>query len=502
MPNSHSLTRNAAWLIAGKTLAFAATFALPLIIVRRLSPFQVGVYQQVFLVINTLVTVLPLSVSLSAYYFLPREPERARQIVLNICLYSLGVGAVAWAALATFPGFISRVLANPQLSGYSHWIGVAATLLLLGATLEPVSVARGDMKTATAFIVGSSVARGILMAAAALFFSSVSALVWAIVIFGAAQSAVTLLYLHLRYPGFWRAFDSRMALRQLRYAAPLGFSGILWYSETDLHNYFVSHLAGTLAFAIYSYGTFDIPLAGIVTEGVATVMIPRLSLLQKAGDHRQIVQIIAAAMRKLAFLIFPIAGVLLVTSREFILFFFTQRFAAAIPIFRINLCLLPLATIVTDPVIRAYTAFHPTLVRLRIVLFALICAALWFFTSRYGGLGAIAVVVSARYLETGIIALLLRPIVGIQPQDIRLLRDPAKLAAAAVVAGAVTELARLSLAGARPFDVLAVCGTVYLIAYLVAVAALRVPTAGEWATARALLRNTAARLRLGPPTAG
>ncbi len=502
MPTSHSLTRNAAWLIAGKTLAFAATFALPLIIVRRLSPFEVGVYQQVFLVINTLVTVLPLSVSLSSYYFLPREPERARQIVLNICLYSMAAGALAWTTLATFPGLVARVLADPQLSGYSHWIGVAAMLLLLGAVLEPVSVARGDVKTATAFIVASSVARGVLMACAALFFSTVPALIAAIVVFGAAQSAITLYYLQSRYPGFWRAFDWNMALRQLRYAAPLGFSGILWYSETDLHNYFVSHLAGTLAFAIYSYGTFDVPLAGIVTEGVATVLIPRLSYLQKIGDHRQVVHIIGTATRKLAFLIFPIAGVLLVTSREFILFFFTQRFAAAVPIFRVNLCLLPLAAIVTDPVIRAYTEFHSILVRIRVLMFVLICAALWFFTSRYGGLGAISVVVSARYLETGIIALLLWPIVGIHRQDIRLLRDPAKLATASVFAAAVTEFARLSLAGARPFDILAVCGCVYLVAYLAAVVALRVPTTEEWNLARTLLRRAFTTLRLGARTAG
>ncbi len=502
MPTSHSLTRNAAWLIAGKALAFAATFALPLIIVRRLGPFQVGTYQQVFLVINTLIAVLPLSVSLSAYYFLPREPARAPQIVLNICLYSLGAGAVAWASLAAFPTLVTRTLANPQLAGYAHWIGLAATLLLLGAALEPISVARGDMKTATAFIVASSVARGLLMSAAALFFASVPALLWAIILFGAAQSAVTLLYLHAKYPRFWRAFDRSMALRQLHYAAPLGFSGILWYSETDLHNYFVSHLAGTIAFAVYSYGTFDVPLAGIVTEGVATVLIPRLSYLQKIGDHGAIVEILGAAMRKLAFLIFPIAGVLLVTSREFILFLFTSRFAAAVPIFRINLCLLPLAAVVTDPVIRAYTAFHSTLVRIRVFMFALICAALWFFTSRYAGLGAISVVVASRYLETAIVALLLSPLVGIRRHHLRLLRDPAKLAAAALFAAAVTELARLSLSHSRPFDVLAVCGTAYLIAYLAAVVALRVPTPEEWNLARTFLRSAAARLRLSRTAAG
>ncbi len=502
MQKPQNLTRNATWLIAGKALAFAAALALPLIIVRRLSPFQVGMYQQVFLVINTLVTVLPLSVSMSAYYFLPREPERGRQVVLNICLYSVGAGVLAWATLTAFPSIVARALADAALTGYAPLIGLAATLLLLGAAMEPISVARQEIKTATAFIVGSSVSRGALMTGAALVFSSVPALVWAIVIFAAAQSAVTLIYIESNYPGFWRAFDWPMARRQLRYAIPLGFSGIIWYCETDLHNYFVSHLAGTVAFAVYSYGTFDVPLVGIVTEGVASVMIPRMSYLQKVGDHRAVVAVVGAAMRKLAGIVFPIAGVLLVVSREFILFLFTKRYEASVPIFRVNLCLLPLAFVVTDPVIRAYTAFHATLVRIRVVMFVLLCAALWVFTSRYGGLGAISVVVAARYFETAVIAVLLWPMIGILRQDMRLLRDPAKLAAAAVAAAAVTEFVRNLLAGSRPYDVLAFCGTVYLFVYVAAVVALRIPNADEWAMARSIALRAGARLRLRSRSVG
>ncbi len=476
--------------------------ALPLIIVRRLSPFQVGMYQQVMLVITTLVTVLPLSVSMSAYYFLPREPERGREVVLNICLYSLAVGLLAWALLGAFPGVVAGTLADAALTGYAPLIGVAATLLLLGASMEPISVARLDMRTATAFIVGSSVSRGALMMGAVLVFGSVPALVWAIVIHGAAQSALTLTYLETKYRGFWRAFDWGMARRQLRYAAPLGFSGILWYCQTDLHNYFVSHIAGTVAFAAYSYGTFDVPLAGIVTEGVATVMIPRMSLLQKMGDHRAVIALGAAAMRKLAGVMFPVAAVLMVVSREFVVFLFTRRYEAAAPIFRVNLCLLPLAAVVTDPAVRAYTEFHSTLVRIRVAMFAVLCAALWVFTSRFGGIGAISVVVAARYGETAVMAALLWPMVGIERGDIRLLRDPAKLALAAIAAAAVTEFVRTLLGGWRPFDVLAVCGTVYLAAYLSAVAALRVPTAEEWAIARHIAHRAGARLGFGARSAG
>jgi hypothetical protein len=52
---------------------YCATAAVAL----RMDLDEVGVYKQVFLIVNTGVTVLPLGFSMSAYYFLPsREPDQ------------------------------------------------------------------------------------------------------------------------------------------------------------------------------------------------------------------------------------------------------------------------------------------------------------------------------------------------------------------------------------------------------------------------------------------
>jgi len=55
-----TLARRVMWLASAKAVAFALGFALPLILVRSLSQTEFGLYKQVFLLLNTAITILPL----------------------------------------------------------------------------------------------------------------------------------------------------------------------------------------------------------------------------------------------------------------------------------------------------------------------------------------------------------------------------------------------------------------------------------------------------------
>src|ERR1041384_394548 len=92
-----SLTLGAFWIMFAKTLAFAFSFALPLLLVRRLSQHDLGLYKQAFLVVGTATAVFSLNFNTSAYYFLPREQGGRRQaVVLNILIFNLLAGGLAF----------------------------------------------------------------------------------------------------------------------------------------------------------------------------------------------------------------------------------------------------------------------------------------------------------------------------------------------------------------------------------------------------------------------
>ena len=58
-----------------KSISYALSLALPLILVRQFDVKAFGVYKWVFLLVTSVVGLLPPGIGMTAFYFLPREPE-------------------------------------------------------------------------------------------------------------------------------------------------------------------------------------------------------------------------------------------------------------------------------------------------------------------------------------------------------------------------------------------------------------------------------------------
>lgn len=471
------MTAQAFWIMLAKTVAFGFTFALPLLLVRRLSQTDFGVYKQIFLLVGTAFSLLPLGVGMSAYYFLPREPERRPQIVFNILIFHLLVSALFLVVVALRPSLLSALFNSAEMEGYSLLVGLVVMTWVTSSLLEVFTIARQELRFATALVILSQLTKAALMFGAVLLFGTVRALLWAALVQGVLQTATLLVYLRARYGNFWRGFDTTLWRTQLAYALPFGFASVLYRSQLELDNYFVSHWFGPAAYAIYAVGCFEVPLLGLLAESISSVTIPRVSFLQKEGARREIAELVARVMRKLALVLFPLYFLLLATGREFVTFLFTDRYAESWPIFAFNLTLIPLLLITSayDPVMRAYAEHRYFLLKLRCVLLVLMVAGLFFATARFGLVGAIAVNISVNLIDRAVVALKVKSILGLGRRDLSLFGDIWRIAVAAAVAGAVTLwTARWALAGARPFTVLAVGGIVFSVVYVAGVLVLRV----------------------------
>jgi O-antigen/teichoic acid export membrane protein len=447
-------------------VGFAFSMALPLLLVRRMDRVEYGLYKQAFLVVTTAVIVLPLGVPMSAFYFLARENTRRRETVLNIVMFHVAAGALASGALILYPSILTVIFHDTRLAPYSAWIGVTILFWITGAFLDIVPVANDEVRLASAFIVGIQASRALIFVGAVLFFGTLRSLLAAAVLHGLIQTVVLVCYLESRFSGFWRAFDWAVAREQLSYALPLGAAGLLMMAQTDLHNYFVSNHFGPAQFAVYSIGTLQLPLMGLIWEAANSVLITRVSVLQKRNHSREIVLLVARAACKLAAVYFPVYAFLMVAGREFLQVLFTARFAQSWPIFAVNLTLLPLGIILLDPLYRAFERERYFLLRLRLMLAGVLIAALWLFTARAGLLGVIAMVVAIVAVERMAMAIHFGRLLGVTARDMVLLGDVGKLAMAAVGAGAIAALARLLVAPRGDLAVLVGCGAVFAGVYL------------------------------------
>ena len=485
-----SLTVRALWLLVAKILAFALSIALPLLLVRRLSQQEFGLYKQAFLVVGTALALLPLGFQMSAFYFLPRDKDRQGPIILNILLFHVLMGGLGALILIVFPQLLSTIFHSAQLVNYAYIIAAVIFFWVVSSFLEVVSVAHQEARLSTIFIICAQLTKTGLLVLAAIAFDSVRALIYAAMVQGIVQTIILLIYLRSRFPRFWVSFDWAVLRMQMSYALPFGVAGLLFTMQTDLPNYFVSNRFDPATFAIYAIGVFNIPLVGMLSESVGSVMIPQVSLLQKQGDHREILALAARVARKLALVYLPLYAFLIVMGREFLTFLFTRQYAASWPIFAINLTLLPLSIFVSDPIMRAYAEQRKFLPKLYLALVVLLFAALWVGTSRFGLIWAISVVVGVSIIGRIATWIKIGSMLDIRLGDIKLLKDVGKVALAAVAAAIVTALVRTAVIRMSPLSMLVIGATVFGLVFLAGILLLGLPTLEE----RGLVKKQLSRL--------
>jgi O-antigen/teichoic acid export membrane protein len=480
-----SLTRQASWLLAAKTIGFGLTFALPLLLVRTLTQHEFGLYKQAFLIVATAVTVLPLGFGMTAFYFLPREPQRRGTVVLHVLTVYAAVGAVAATVLTIWPHLLAKAFGSPELIAYAPWLGFVILTWTIGSFLEIIPVARGDVRASTTFIVSSPASKTLLFIVAALGAGSVSSLIYAALVQGIVQIAVLLLYLRSAFPGYWRSYDWNFLRTQGSYAVPLGLSVILFRLQLDLPHYFVAHSFGASVYAIYAVGVVNVPFIGLLRESVGSVMLPRVSLLEAQQNPRPILELLARVSRRLALVYFPVYVLMMVVGRDFIAFLFTPQYGASWPIFAVNLTLLPLGVLILDPITRAFASQRYFILGLRIALLAVSALTLWIATPRLGPLGVVTLVVALQATGTAASAWKLARVMRMDRSQLRLFNGLRPIALAAVLAGIVCALVR-HLVGAAPLRTLAVCGATYSIAYASILMVLDVLTPEELAWLRSM----------------
>lgn len=437
---AQSLKSQSAWLLFAKIIGFGFSFLLPLLVVRYLSQEKIGLYRESFLVIVNAVAILPFGFSMSAYYFLSRETVRRGAAICNILLFNAVIGGLACLALFFYPQIIGNIFQSDDLTRLVPKIGIVIWIWIFSTFLETVAIANQEARLATVFIIFAQFSKTFLMVGAVILFGTVESFIYAAMIQGVLQTAILFAYLNSRFPRFWNEFGLKFFIEQAIYVGPFGLAGILWILQNDVHNYFVGYKFSSAEFAIYAYGCFQLPLIGMLTESVTSVLIPRMSELQTTNDKREMIRITMRAMQKLAFFYFPIYIFLLITAQTFIITLFTADYLPSVPIFIINLTLLPFGILITDPIVRAYKEFGRFLLVLRIFILSGLVMALYFGLQYFGLSGIITIAVIAILTERVIAAIAVAYKLDFKRRDFALFENVGKTAVVSFIAGIVTYL--------------------------------------------------------------
>lgn len=324
------------YIFASKMVGYGVRLILPYFLVRLLSVADFGAYRQFFLLEVYIAALFALGLNQALYYFIPRDERNAGAYFLNTVLMNVAIFTVAFIVIGAFAGPISRWL-NMAILQDAFWeLALYVVALMLTVACDCYLMARQRVKAAAAFEVVGQVVVSLVCVAAAFATRSLEAVLVGLVVARAAQLVAMLLYIQFGLRGF-RAERYFFGIReQIRYAVVLGAGGTLFSMMMRLHEFFVSRYFGTEAYAVYSAGCTDLPFIQMFVQSLAVVALGQFALMEKENDWDGILRLWKRVLTSSYAVALPVIAFLLLVSKPLILFMFTDKYAAAIPIFQIN----------------------------------------------------------------------------------------------------------------------------------------------------------------------
>lgn len=414
-----------------------------------------GTYQQIWLYYNLIVQIFAMGVPASMLFFIPRLPvERHAVFVRQSLLMLAGVGLVFGLATASLAGVLGGAMNNPALPGPLRMFALYPALALPAslASLWLVAIGRPHLGASLAWIQTALTAGFVWLAV--WLHHSVEAVVVAVIAAMAVSLAITLLLVIRQYG--WRGawWSKGVAREQLGYSVPLGLAASIGGLSKQLDRIVVSLSLTPAAYGVYVNGAFELPVVGLFTGALTTVLVPEFARLLK--DQRAGVEVWRMwnqVAERTALVLFPLCVFLMLFAVDVIILLFSERYRASAGVFTVYLLTLPVRITQFGALLRAAgrTGWIMWLSVGQVALGTLLCFVL---LRLFGMMGAAAGYVLLTYAAAAACLVLIRRLTG------RPLRQSMPWRRLGVVAGASV----LAIAGALPALLLAEAGALRLAA--------------------------------------
>lgn len=467
-------------------LAYAVMFMVPLVNVRTLDVEEYGYYRQFWLLIETLSPLLILGFPRSLQYFMSHSETREEQsayltqsVLLPACAAVIGILVYAVMAHTLAQGLGSTARA------FFWRLSLITFCLVSTEFMEILFVSERRPVAQSVYHFSAAGTQAVCVMLASFMTHDVNSIVWTIACFALARFLFGIGYVHTRYGLSLAYVSSRTIKNHLSFAVPLGLAQVALTFVAQTDKFVISRYLGREAFAVYAAGAFQIPFATIVLASIANVTFPRMVEYQRIANYGAMVTLWRNAVLKTVVLFFPTFVFLEIMARPFITILFTEKYAAAAPVFMIYLLLFLHSSADSGAIIQAHKRNGFLLKGLLVAfVFNLILSLALFRT--IGRIGAPLATVITMTIYHGINLWYSAKLCGKSFFDLVPVRGLVARFGAAVVPGVMIWL----LVRGRPvtnFVELVIAGAIYGVVYLAICAYTRIFTLADL---RAMLGRT------------
>jgi O-antigen/teichoic acid export membrane protein len=447
-------------LSSGQALTALVGIASAAVLARVFSQHDYGTYRQTLLAYTFAAPFVTLGFDRALYYFLPGEEKRSRGILVENLLWLFGAGAIlSLFLLAGGNRLLAMRFNNPDLKNLLLVLIPYPLLMLPAASLPACLMARNRTGQVAGFNVGSRLLMFIAIILPCLVWPYPSTAIAGVVV-GAAVTTVAAVVLMIRSTGgSWQPTYAGIR-RQAVFSVPLGLASLLGTVSQSLDQVLVAAFCSTAAFAVYVNGAMEIPLIGMVTGSVTSVLIVDYARFYKEGRIQDIIDLVHRAMVKCALILIPVMGFLLCIAPELMRVLYGKSYEGSATFFRVYLLLLPVRILSFGAILTATGNSQYILIQTGLALVTQLITC-WYGIHWFGAIGAASASVVTMYLVTiPYLVTVLKRILRCSVPRLFPWHDLAKVGLASFVPGVVVLLLR-RLIHAPDIFMLPFAGTTY-----------------------------------------
>ena len=376
---------------------YITQFLLPVVLARFLDTLGFGQYRLLWLATRTALSIAPLAMPASLYYFLPRSDGADRRLYVNQTLFFLAVTGLlsGWAVSSWNPWLPQSMQALEQ---HGAMVPVFVALWILASLLDMLPAIEERVSWQTWAIIGLAVLRTVALSVAAIVTGELGAVLLVMIAFVVFKLALLGIYI-AKYHGLrrpivrWKAF-----VQQMKHATPFGAAGALYDLRAQADQWIAATLFSLHLFAAFSVGAVIGTLVSIFRKSVNTAFLPGMSRLEAAGDLHGMLELNSRANAMVGALVCPLAAFAFVYAEEVVTLIYTEAYISAAPVMRVYIIGL-LALIVELASITLLLRQGPFVVRVNIAALVIAIPVSWLAARHYGLAGAAAGSVIAIYLD-------------------------------------------------------------------------------------------------------
>jgi O-antigen/teichoic acid export membrane protein len=245
---------------------------------------------------------------------------------------------------------VARRFNNPALADYRWELALLCGGTLVGSPLEIWFTARGRSEISARSYLAWDGLRALALVVPVWAGAGLRGAMGACALHGLLR-ALTAWGAWLRAEG--EGFSRARAWAHFRYAAPFGAAMLLGVPQAAAHQVAVSLAVSPELFATYAVGVFQVPLVDLFYTPTSELLMVQLGELEREGRLDEGAAAFREASARLAWLLLPMVAYLWAVAPLFIRTLFGARYEAAVPIFRVSVLGVALATFPLDGALRA-----------------------------------------------------------------------------------------------------------------------------------------------------